>query len=174
MNETDKTKLTQRLSELTDGQLKYIYGRLLDQLEAEAPVVVEEEQEERMAEERELLEQVALVCHLPLASSPSGQGETVQFLVAVAETFSEHAQVIQDALVELDYPTETLDFGATAFVAGVMVLAIAAAIVRPRVVIEEEEQRTGRNTKKKKKKVVEVKGVDDIIGVIRAALPFLK
>lgn len=174
MNETDKTILTERLSQLTKGQLKHIYGRLIDQLEAEAPVVAEEDLEERTAEERELLKQVASVCQLPPAEPTSGQGEAVQFLVAVVETSPEYAQLIQDALSELDHLTETLDFGVTAFVAGVLVLAIAAAIVRPRVVFEEEEQSTGKTIKKKKKIVAEVKGVSDIIGVIRAASPFLR
>jgi len=173
MNETDKTKLTERLSRLTEGQLKHICGRLIDQLEADAPVGANENLEESTAEERELVEQVASFCQLSAADSPSGRAGVVQFLVAVAEASPELAPVIQDALAELDHPNETLDFGLSAFVAGTLVLAIAAAIIRPRVTIQEEEQSTEKTTEKKTTRVYEVQGVNDIIGVIRAALPFL-
>lgn len=174
MDKIDWGKLNERLNGLTESQLKHVFGRLIDHFESDAPPVTEADLEDRAEEERDLLAQAASLCGLPPSASPSGQGEAVQFLAAVAEASPECVQVITEALEDLDHPSETLDFGLSVFAAGVLVPAIAVAIMRPQIVIEEEEVVVGRIKKRKKKTVAKINGTKDIVGVLKAALPFLK
>ena len=166
-NET-KIELLQHLNRLDKAQMKYVYSRLLIQVETEEPVLTEEELEKRTKQAKFMIQEVAN--ELEIQTEENG---VVQFLVVVAESSPEYAQMIQNILHELEQQSVKLDFGLTTFAVSALVVAIATAIIRPRIIMEKRVENTKTASKKETKIVLEARGVKEIAAVVQAALPFL-
>lgn len=171
-NET-KIELLQHLNRLDKAQMKYVYSRLLIQVETEEPVLTEEELEKRTKQAKFMIQEVANELEIKPAEIQTEENGVVQFLVVVAESSPEYAQMIQNILHELEQQSVKLDFGLTTFAVSALVVAIATAIIRPRIIMEKRVENTKTASKKETKIVLEARGVKEIAAVVQAALPFL-
>jgi hypothetical protein len=166
---SNQQELANRLATLNDAQLKYVCGRLLEDLQAgEEPLLTEEDRKARQEEDRDLVREAARQTHAEPAPAANDREAAVGFLVAVADTSPEARQSIEAALAELDAGTVKMDFGIT-FAAAILLPAIAAAIIRPKV--EYSSSESGKSRKKEFK--LDVRGVKDIGAVIKKVLPFV-
>jgi len=173
MDNATKIELLQRLNNLDEAQMKYVFSRLLLQVETEEPALTEEEMEERSNQAKSMLQEVANELEIKPAEIQTEESGAVQFLVVVAESSPKYTQMIQSILHELEQPSLKLDFGLTTFAVSALVVAIATAIIRPRIVMENREEKTKTTSKKETKIVLEAQGVKEIAEVVRATLPFL-
>lgn len=164
-----------RLAELDEGQAAEVLRALLARIEDRPPAATEDElatqREEDEAFLATLTNQVGI--HRPTDGIPAGDDPARTLLLAIYDSVPDIRPAIDDALNTAALTDETLDFGLTALVA-VLVVAVGAAIMRPRVTVA--TQKDGTKKKKKKKKTtttVEIRGVQDIGKVLQAILPFL-
>jgi hypothetical protein len=163
----NESRLEQRIQNLDPAQLRYVYGRLLVHLEAGAePTVDDDELAERNARDRALLEEVA--SDLGVAQDPIPTGGEAQPLIVIAQTLPEYQQILSEAIDEAIAQRTKLDFGLS-LALGTLVVAIAAAIVRPRVVVQ--QKKSGKTSELNVK--VEFQGAKDLGGLIKSVLPFL-
>ena len=96
----------------------------------------------------------------------------IQLLSIIIEKYPDYRSPIVDALDELNQSSVHLDFGLT-FALSVLIISIAAAVVRPRVTVEENTEKNEHEEKTVRKTDIQVQGVDDIASVIKAVLPFI-
>jgi len=166
----NQTDLANRIGSLNDAQLKHVCGRLLEELEVgEEPVLTEEDRKRKQEEDRELILEAARQTGVLPAPAAADHEVAVSFLVAVASASPEGRQAIEEALAELEGGSVKLDFGITAFAAAVLLPAIAAAIIRPKVAFTSSH--SGKTQKREFK--LDVRGVKDIGAVLKRVLPFL-
>lgn len=178
----DTTDIRSCLSTLSESQIEYVYGRLITNLEAnEDPVVTKEEEIARLERDLDLLKSLSKDLAISQDSIVSERDAQINFLVATAEFSSECNQIITNSLVDLNKEEVKLDFGISLAMC-IIVPAIAAAILRPRVGrnihVEKEVIRkpNGEIIEKETKDETadyEIQGVNDIANVLKAVLPFL-
>ncbi len=106
----------------------------------------------------------------PITSEKDG---AINFLIVVAEVFPEYAQIIEQALIQLEQQPTKLGSGANSFVANILIIALATAIILPDVEIERSLVTVGEEKQETIKIKVEGTGMEDIAAVLKAALPFV-
>ena len=172
-NET-RTSLAQQLTGLDAMQLKNVCSNMLFKIEViEKNIQDDYDIDEMINQEKSILLEIADELKLEPPQAKRERDAVIQLLIVVADGCSEYRQALQNALSELDEQQEALDGGLTVFIMSTLAVAIATAIIRPRVVIELADKTTGGTVEKKTKIVIEARGVKDIAEVVRAALPFL-
>ena len=92
------------------------------------------------------------------------------FLLVLAKQNPKIKQTIIDSIAESNIENVSLSPTLDPFALKILVIAISAAIVRPRITYTEKK----RGAFRRKKVEVEIQGVDDIVEVIKTTLPFLK
>lgn len=169
-----------RLAELDEGQAAEVLRALLARIEDRPPAVTEDElaahREEDEAFLATLTGQVGI--DRPADGIPVGDDPARTLLLAIYDSVPDIRPAIDGALNTAALTDETLDFGLTALVA-VLVVAVAAAIMRPRVTVATQKDGTKKKKNKKKKNqkkttTVEIRGIQDIGNVLQAILPFLR
>ncbi len=173
-NET-RTSLVQQLTGLDAMQLKNVCSNMLFKIEVIEKNIQDDDydMDERINQKKSILLEIADELKLEPAQAKSERDAVIQLLIVVADGCQEYRQALQNALSELDEQQEALDGGLTVFVVSTLAVAIATAIIRPRIVIESSERATGTTIERKTKFAVDARGVKDIAEVVRAALPFL-
>ncbi len=164
-----------RLKELSDAELKYIYGKLIDNIETDIPLAItDEEIEEQTQKNSQFLQQVALELDVDSQPITSEKDGAINFLIVVAEIFPEYAQIIEQELIQLEQQPTKLGSGANSFVANILIIALATAIILPDVEIEHSLVTVGEEKQEETTKIkVEGTGMEDIAAVLKAALPFV-
>jgi len=162
-----------RLKELNDAELKYIFGKLIDYIETGIPpAITDEEIEEQTHKNKQFLQQVAAELNIDFKPIYSEKDGAIQFLIVVAEVLPEYAQIIDQALMQLEKQPTKLGSGKNSFVANILIIALATAIILPNVEIEYSLV----TADEEKKEIIKIKvenGMDDIAAVLQAALPFV-
>lgn len=170
MADEELATLTTRIASLNEEQLKYVLRRVNLHLEADAePVVSEEDLLERQDSDRIFIEEVTTTLQVTEAKKLTEQEATAQFLILVVEQFPEYRKAVTEALDELNAENITLDFGLSAIALNALVLAVAAAIIRPRVTYSEK---SGEGTGEKHFEF-DIRGVKDISAMLKPLLSFI-
>jgi hypothetical protein len=162
-----------RIQAMNDAQLKQLLGRLMLDLNPEnEPVLDEADLQQRMSEGRKLLEGAVRQLNVNVRTDDmvADMVSAKQFLLAVAAVSSQHAAMIEAGLNEVEASGPKLDFGVSAFALNMLVMAIAGAVLRPRLKWTSE---AGPNGVRKEFSFV-IEGVDEIEKVIKAVFPFLR
>lgn len=169
----DTMQLVNRITSLDENQLGFVFRRLMLELSSdEEPILNEEDIKHRQEQDSALLEQVAANLYITPDSPISERSAAIQLLTLIIEKYPDYRSSIVGALDELNQSSVHLDFGLT-FALSVLIIAIAAAVVRPRVTVEENTVKNEHEEKIERKVDVQVQGVDDIASVIKAVLPFI-
>jgi hypothetical protein len=166
-------QLVNRIESLNENQLGFVFRRLMLELNSdEEPILAEEDIKHRQEQDSKLLEQVAANLHMTPESPAPERSAAIQLLSIIIEKYPDYRSPIVDALDELNQSSVHLDFGLT-FALSVLIISIAAAVVRPRVTVEENIEKNEHEEKTVRKTDIQVQGVDDIASVIKAVLPFI-
>lgn len=175
MDRNTQELLISKLKGLNDAELKHLFGELLDHIETDIPPALTSEAiEKQKKEDEKFLQQVAVALNVnsdPLIDDRDG---AINFLTVVAEVFPEYAEFLEQEIRQLGQLDTTLGTSSNSFVASLLIIALATAIVRPNVEFERSLNVTADGEKQEIVKVkVEGTGVDDIAEVLKAALPFV-
>lgn len=164
-----------KLKGLNDAELKHLFGELIDYIETDIPLAITNEAiEEQNKEDEKFLQQVAIALNVSSAPLINDRDGAITFLTVVAEAFPEYAEFLEQEITQLGQLDTTLGTGSNSFVASLLIIALATAIVRPNVEFERSLTVTADGEKQEIVKVkVEGTGVDDIAEVLKAALPFV-
>lgn len=166
----DDSNLARQLSALNTQQLGFVAGKLLDHLTADAPIPDEDPDHDENAESMLDAALVESAADQLVIAQPAGEdGDLATMLAAAAVTSPDARTVIVDALARIDEPGVRL--GPVTFAVAALALAIAGAILRPKVVSEAE--RNVKDGSEKTRFVFEFQGIPNIAAVVKAALPFL-
>jgi hypothetical protein len=169
----DTMQLVNSIASLDENQLGFIFRRLMLELNSdEEPILTDEDIKHRQEQDSTLLEQVAANLYITPDSPVPERSAAIQLLAIIIEKYPDYRSSIVDALDELNQSSVHLDFGLT-FALSVLIIAIAAAIVRPRVTVEEKTEKNEHEEKTERRTDIQVQGVDDIASVIKAVLPFI-
>jgi hypothetical protein len=159
---------------LSDAELKQILGRVMLEMNRDAaPLIDEDELQQRTADERELIKEAANKLALsdsePLAAANTATAK--RFLVEVSMMSPENARIVREAISEAKSAAPKLDLGVGFFALNVLVIAIAGAVLRPSINYESE---IGKDGSGKRKFSLKLQGVKNIENVIKTVLPFTK
>ena len=174
MDRATQESIIAKLKELNDAELKYIFGKLIDYMGTDIPLAItDEEIEEQTQKDKQFLQQVAVELDVDSQPITSEKDGAINFLIVIAEVFPKYAQIIKLALIQLEHQPTKLGSRANSFVANILIVALATAIILPNVEIESSTVTVGEQKQETIKIKVEGTGMEDIAAVLKAALPFV-
>jgi hypothetical protein len=160
--------IASRIAMLEDHQVVLALQQLLLEVDPE-PAVMEDELEQRAVADETLLREIAAALHV----EGTQEADPRIVLVTVADEVPDLQPAMAAAITAASRDNTTLDAGMTLAV-GLIVVALAGAILRPRVTRNSRELRdeNGR-TEVEKTLTAEVRGIDDPTTLLKALIPFL-
>lgn len=167
MSITDDT-ITASIAMLEEHQLVLVLRQLLLEVDPE-PAVTEDELAQRKTADETLLRDIAAALHVESAQ----EADLRAVLVTMADQVPELHPAMAAAIAAAGREDMTLDAG-LAFELGVIVVALAGAILRPRVTLNRREQSDEHDrTEVEETLTAEIRGIKDLAELLKALIPFL-
>lgn len=178
-----KDQTIEKLKQLEGEALKNVLSRFWTTLEQEPELLLEEEQiREKIEKDRELLRAAATELRVDLSGPSSADDAKMarDLLVTIYQNLPEHRPALDKALSETADDQVKLDFGLSPIILNLLALAIAGAILRPKISYEgtdksdETAGKEKRSTHEKSRKFeftfLGNEGLGSIITAIKALL----